>query len=295
VSSAGNKGLGKGLGALLSNPELINEEIKGSIVELKINDISPNADQPRKQFDQEKLQELAASIRENGVIQPIIVRKADNGYKIVAGERRWRACRLAGLTVIPAIVRDLTNLQVLQHALIENIQRQDLNPLEEAQALEKLIKEHGMTQESLAQVVGRSRPAITNLLRLLNLPEAIRRQVLNEELTAGHARALLALPDEESQIRAAALITSKALNVRETEQLVKRMQKPAKPVRTVDEAYQLSIREVERNLTGHLGTKVHLKDQNGKGSIIINYYSTDDLNRIIERLKFDKREGVPLE
>jgi len=285
MSAANNKGLGRGLGALLTNPEMINEEIKGSIVELKINDIAPNADQPRKQFDQDKLQELAASIRENGVIQPIIVCKAEKGYKIVAGERRWRASRMAGLTVIPAIIRDLTNLQVLQHALIENIQRQDLNPLEEALALEKLITDHEMTQESLAKVVGRSRPAIANTLRLLNLPESIRHHLMNEELTAGHARALLALPEEDIQVKAAHLIIGKSLNVRETEKLVKKLQQPARQVKTIDEAYQLSVREVERELTSNLGTKVRLKDRNGKGSIVIDYFSNDDLNRILSLLK----------
>lgn len=285
MSGTPNKGLGRGLGALLTNTEMINEEIKGSIVELKINDISPNADQPRKQFDQDKLQELAASIRENGVIQPIIVCKAEKGYKIVAGERRWRASRMAGLSVIPAIVRDLTNLQVLQHALIENIQRQDLNPLEEALALDKLITDHEMTQESLAKVVGRSRPAIANTLRLLNLPDSIRHHVMNEELTAGHARALLALPDEEIQKKAANLIIGKSLNVRETEKLVKKLQQPTRQVKTIDEAYQLSVREVERELTSNLGTKVRLKDRNGKGSIVIEYFSSDDLHRILSLLK----------
>jgi len=285
MSGASNKGLGRGLGALLTNTEMINEEIKGSIVELKINDIAPNADQPRKQFDQDKLQELAASIRENGVIQPIIVCKAEKGYKIVAGERRWRASRMAGLTVVPAIVRDLTNLQVLQHALIENIQRQDLNPLEEALALDKLITDHEMTQESLAKVVGRSRPAIANTLRLLNLPDSIRHHLMNEELTAGHARALLALPEEEIQVKAANLIISKSLNVRETEKLVKKLQSPTRQVKTIDEAYLLSVREVERELTSNLGTKVRLKDRNGKGSIVIDYFSNDDLNRILSLLK----------
>ncbi len=285
MSATINKGLGKGLGALLNTSELINEEIKGSIVELKINDIAPNADQPRKQFDQEKLQELAASIRENGIIQPIIVCRAEKGYKIVAGERRWRASRLAGLTVVPAIVRELTNLQVLQHALIENIQRQDLNPLEEALALEKLISDHAMTQESLAIVVGRSRPAIANTLRLLNLPESIRHHLMNEELTAGHARALLGLPNEEAQVKAANLIMTKELNVRETEKLVKRLQLPQKTPKPVDEAYKLSVKEVERTLASDLGTKVHLKDRNGKGSIIIDYYSNEDLERILSLLK----------
>jgi ParB family chromosome partitioning protein len=284
MSAAINKGLGRGLGALLTNTELLDEDIRGSIVELKINDITPNADQPRKQFDQEKLQELAASIRENGIIQPIIVCRAEKGYKIVAGERRWRASRLAGLQVIPAIIRELTDLQVLQHALIENIQRQDLNPLEEALALDKLIADHAMTQESLATVVGRSRPAIANTLRLLNLPDSIRKHLMNEELTAGHARALLALPSEELQNKAADLIMGKGLNVRETEKLVKRLQMQPKQKKPLDDAYVLSVREVERNLTSSLGTKVHLKDRQGKGSIVIDYFSSDDLERLLSLL-----------
>jgi ParB family chromosome partitioning protein len=192
---------------------------------------------------------------------------------------------MAGLTVIPAIVRDLTNLQVLQHALIENIQRQDLNPLEEALALDKLITDHEMTQESLAKVVGRSRPAIANTLRLLNLPESIRHHLMNEELTAGHARALLALHEEDIQVKAANLIIGKSLNVRETEKLVKKLQQPARQVKTIDEVYQLSVREVERELTSNLGTKVRLKDRNGKGSIVIDYFSNDDLNRILSLIK----------
>lgn len=161
ASTAKSKGLGKGLGALLQTVDIPDDRVQNAVMELKINDISPNSEQPRKRFDQEKLDELSASIKENGIIQPIIVCRNQNGdgYKIVAGERRWRAARLAGLKIIPAIVRDLTDLQVLEHALIENIQRQDLNPIEEADALDKLIKEHKVTQEKLASVVGRSRPA----------------------------------------------------------------------------------------------------------------------------------------
>jgi ParB family chromosome partitioning protein len=284
MSAAMNKGLGKGLGALLQTPDSINEDIKGSIVELKINDISPNAEQPRKAFDQAKLQELAASIRENGIIQPIIVCRTEKGYKIVAGERRWRASRLAGLTVVPAIIRELTDTQVLQHALIENIQRQDLNPLEEAYALERLIQDHAMTQEKLATVVGRSRPAIANTLRLLNLPEAVKKYLMNEDLTAGHARTILSLSDTDQQVKAAELIISKDLSVRDTEKLVKRMLAPAKTPKTVDEAYELSVKDVENNLTVRLGTKVRLKDRHGKGSIVIDYFSSEDLERLLSLL-----------
>jgi len=284
MSAAVGRGLGKGLGALLQNVDFVSDEIKGSIVELKINDISPNADQPRKSFDQEKLEDLSASIRENGIIQPIIVCKAQQGYKIVAGERRWRASRMAGLTVVPAIIRELTELQVLEHALIENIQRQDLNPLEEAYALEKLIKEHAMTQEKLSTVVGRSRPAIANTLRLLNLPDEIKKFVMNEELTAGHARALLALPTQSVQIKAAEQIMHRELSVRDTEKLVKKLNSPPKTAKKADPLYSLSIKEVEQRLASSLGTRVKLKDKQGKGVIQISYFSNEDLDRLLEIL-----------
>ena len=184
---ASSKGLGKGLGALLS-VEGIPEQTQDSVVELKINDINPNGEQPRKKFDEEALQELASSINENGLIQPIIVVKKGTGYRIVAGERRWRACRLAGLTVIPAIVRDLTDQQTMEQALIENIQRQDLNPLEEAYAMDRLMKDHGLTQEQLSKKLGKSRPAIANTVRLMSIDESIQDFIRNGDLTAGHEK-----------------------------------------------------------------------------------------------------------
>jgi len=282
MSPALNKGLGKGLGALLQNTEPVSDEVKGAIVNLRLNDISPNAEQPRKSFDQDKLAELAASIKENGIIQPIIVCRGNQGYRIVAGERRWRAARLAGLTVVPAIIRELTDVQILQQALIENIQRQDLNPLEEASALERLLKDHQMTQEKLSAVVGRSRPAIANTLRLLQLPEDIQTLVRDELLTAGHARALLAVSGQIQQKKAAQLIIDKDLSVRETEKLVKRLNLPPKEAKKPDPAYTLSVKDVERRLAGRLGTRVKLKDRQGKGTIQIEYYSNDDLERLIE-------------
>ncbi len=282
MTPAMNKGLGKGLGALLQNTEPISDDVKGAIVNLRLNDISPNADQPRKTFDQDKLSELAASIKENGIIQPIIVCRGSQGYRIVAGERRWRAARLAGLTVVPAIIRELTDIQILQQALIENIQRQDLNPLEEASALDRLLKDHQMTQEKLSAVVGRSRPAIANTLRLLQLPEDIQVLVRDELLTAGHARALLAVTGTQQQKKAAQLIIDKDLSVRETEKLVKRLNLPPKEEKKQDPAYVLSVKDVERRLAGRLGTRVKLKDRQGKGSIQIEYYSNDDLERLLE-------------
>ncbi|NJP41345.1 ParB/RepB/Spo0J family partition protein, partial [Oscillospiraceae bacterium HV4-5-C5C] len=192
------KGLGRGLGALMGE-QTISALDSHAIHELDINDVSPNQSQPRKDFNPERLQELADSIKENGVIQPIIVTQQHGTYLIVAGERRWRAARLAGLKKIPAIVRELSNAQILQQALIENLQRQDLNPIETAEALKKLADDYHMTQEKLSTTVGMSRPALANTLRLLNLPPKIRQMLVEELLTQGHARALLALPDWEQQ------------------------------------------------------------------------------------------------
>jgi len=286
-----SKGLGKGLGALLS-VEGIPEQLKDSVVELKITDINPNGEQPRKRFDEESLQELASSITENGVIQPIIVVKKGTGYRIVAGERRWRASRLAGLSVIPAIVRDLTDLQTMEQALIENIQRQDLNPLEEAYAMDRLMKEHGLTQEQLSKKLGKSRPAIANTIRLMAIDESLQDYIRNGDLTAGHARALLALPSLEEQKKAADVILNKELSVRETEEYVRRILLP-KPDKLKNSpeldknsaAIALSAKDVERKLTKYFGTKVKLKvkDQiKGKGSLIIEYFSYDDLDRVLE-------------
>ncbi len=287
---AANKGLGKGLGALLS-VDGIPETNKDSVVELKINDISPNSDQPRKRFDDTALAELADSIKENGVIQPIIVAKRGTGYRIVAGERRWRASRLAGLKVIPAIVRDLTDQQTMEQALIENIQRQDLNPLEEAFAMDNLMKEHGLTQEKLAKKLGKSRPAIANMLRLMNIDESLQDFIRNGDLSAGHARALLAITDKEEQKKAADVVIIKELSVRQTEEYVKKLLDPKptvkkKPVSS-NSAVALSTKDVEHKLTSFYGTKVKLKvkdEEKGKGSIVIEYYSYDDLDRLLEMM-----------
>lgn len=287
---AGNKGLGKGLGALLS-VDGIPETQKDSVVELKINDISPNSDQPRKQFKEEALQELADSIKENGVIQPIIVSKRGTGYRIVAGERRWRASRLAGLKVIPAIVRDLTDQQTMEQALIENIQRQDLNPLEEAFAMDNLMKEHGLTQEALAKKLGKSRPAIANTLRLINIDESLQDFVRNGDLSAGHARALLAITDKDEQKKAADVVMIKELSVRETEEYVKKILSedttPRKTSVKASSAVEISTKDVEHKLASYYGTKVKLKlkdEVKGKGTIVIEYYSYDDLDRLLEMM-----------
>ena len=283
------KGLGKGLSALLPT-DGIPENKTDSVIELKINDISPNTDQPRKDFDEERLNELAASIKENGVIQPIIVQRRDKGYRIVAGERRWRASRLAGLKVIPAIVRDLTDQETMEQALIENLQREDLNPIEEALAMQALLNTHKMTQEQLAKKLGKPRATIANTIRLTNINESLIDFIRNGELTAGHAKAILALKDEEDQRRVADVIMTKDMSVRQAEEYVKKYiwakENNAEPKekKEIDPQVKLSIKEVETRLKKSLGSRVKIKitDQNtGKGKIVIDYKNNEDLDRII--------------
>lgn len=280
-----SKGLGRGLSALLS-AESVSIDVRDAIIMLPINDLNPNIDQPRKHFDKERLKELADSISQNGVIQPIIVTRFETGYKIVAGERRWRAARLAGLKTIPSIVRELTDIQVLEQALIENIQRQDLNPIEEAAALEKLMIDHQMTQEHLSKMIGRSRPAIANTVRLLGLSEFVKSLVVTDAMTAGHARALLSLPSVEIQDQTAKVVVDKALNVRQTEALVKTVlrnkRKPAK--QKVDEEFAANVLDLEHRLRTCLGTKVSIQDRNKRGKIVIDYYSYEELDRILEKI-----------
>jgi len=280
-----SKGLGRGLGALLS-AESVSVDVRDAIVMLPINDLNPNIDQPRKHFDKERLKELADSITQNGVIQPIIVTRYETGYKIVAGERRWRAARLAGLKTIPSIVRELTDIQVLEQALIENIQRQDLNPIEEAAALEKLMIDHQLTQEHLSTMIGRSRPAIANTVRLLGLSEFVKSLVVTDAMTAGHARALLALPSPEIQDHTAKVVVDKGLNVRQTEALVKTLlrnkRKPTK--QKVDDVFTANVLDLEHRLRTCLGTKVSIQDRNKKGKIVIDYYSYEELDRILEKI-----------
>jgi len=270
------KGLGRGLGALISSDE---NEIRG-VQELKINEIEPNANQPRKSFDDEKLHQLADSIKKHGVVQPIIVKKEADTYRIVAGERRWRAARLAGLAHVPVIIKDLSDRQVMEVALIENIQREDLNPIEEAEAYERLIKDYGMTQEEISATVGKSRPAIANSLRLLNLTEKIKEYLTSGALTSGHARALLVIENKEAQEKAAEEIIQKKLNVRDTEKLVK--QYLTKMDRKKPKKNEEEFAEIEEKFKEIFGTKVKFAGNNGKGKIVIEYYSSEELERIIE-------------
>lgn len=287
-TSAGRaKGLGRGLSALLEGHELNLEAEKESVYQIDIDDISPMENQPRKIFDDDKLRELAESIRENGIIQPIIVHKRGlNDYVLVAGERRWRAARMAGLREVPAIVRTLDKEKQLKQALIENIQRENLNPLEEATAYQQLLDEYGLTQEEVAKVLGKSRSAVANTLRLKRLPVEIQDFINGGSLSEGHARALLALPEAIQQIEAADHILDKGLNVRQTEEYIRLLLNPptnntAKPK---DAQAEISVRDLELKLSRSLGTKVRLSDKNGKGLIKIPYKNLDELDRILELL-----------
>lgn len=273
------KGLGKGLGALITSEESDNTGVK----ELKINEIEPNSGQPRKHFNDEKLAQLAESIKQHGVVQPLIVQRDGDTYKIVAGERRWRASRIAGLQTIPVIIRDLSSKQVMEIALIENLQREDLNPIEEAEAYEKLMDEYGMTQEEISVTVGKSRPAIANSVRLLTLQEKIKTKIIGGEISSGHARAVLSIEDDMVQLKAVEEIIKKGLNVRETELLVKRLanQKNIKKKKTMDVEYQA----IEERFREIFGTKVKIMNNKKNGKILIEYYSVDELDRIINMVE----------
>jgi ParB family chromosome partitioning protein len=269
------KGLGKGLGALIASADAEEQGIK----ELRINEVEPNNEQPRKNFNDEKLSQLAESIRQHGIVQPLIVKRENDTYKIVAGERRWRAARLAGLSTVPVIIRELSSKQVMEIALIENLQREDLNPIEEAEAYGKLINDFGMTQEEISRTVGRSRPAIANSLRLLSLQEKLRSLVINGDITSGHARTLLSIDDKELQLKAVEEIIKKSLTVRETEALVKKLltKKEKKRAVRLSEEYQA----IEDKFRDFFGTRVKLMNGKRNGRILIEYYSMDELDRIV--------------
>ena len=290
--SENKSAMGRGLGALLST-DGIPENKKDSVVELKINDISPNSDQPRKNFNDESINELASSIVENGIIQPIIVQRKGEGYMIVTGERRWRAARVAGLSVIPAIVRDLTNMQVMEQALIENIQREDLNPIEEAIAMQNLLKNHKLTQEQLAKKLGKPRATIANTMRILNLDESLHEFIARGELSEGHAKVILSLKEKEDQRKVAQIIMSRDMNVRQAEVFVKKFieaqSNPSKKVdpEDIDVRLALSIKDVETRLKKELGAKVKIKvldTSTGRGRIVIDYKNNEDLDRLLELL-----------
>lgn len=271
------KGLGKGLGALISDESLDNDS---SIVELRINDIEPNAEQPRKFFDDEKLIQLADSIKQHGIIQPIIVKRDNNIYTIIAGERRWRAAKLAGLSRIPVLVKDFTDKQVMEIALIENLQREDLNPIEEADAFLHLMNEFNLTQEQIAETIGRSRSAVANTIRLLGLSNEVRKFIISGDLTSGHARTLVIIQDPELQKTAAEYIIQNKLSVRETENYIKNLFRNKENKKTI--IVNPDFQAVEDKLKNILGTKVKLLSNNNRGKITIEYFSNDELDRLLE-------------
>ena len=278
------RGLGRGLQALLPNvtkPEEDNEKI----VELSIKDLRVNKKQPRRFFNEEKLNELALSIKEHGVVQPIIVRRLDDGkYELVAGERRWRASQIIGLKKIPAIIKELSAKETSEIALIENIQREDLNPIEEAAAYKALMEEYGLTQEVLSQRVGKSRSFIANTVRLLSLSENVRDLVSQGSISAGHARALIALPGKKEQEELAQKVAQRGLSVRQTEKTIRDMLADKKEVKSKIKAKDPNIKELEERLTSRLSTKVRIARGSRGGKIEIEYYGDEELQRLLETL-----------
>lgn len=277
---AKGKGLGRGLDALI--PTEANDPSKAP-VGVRLSDIEPNPRQPRQDFDTAALEELAQSIRENGVITPITLRKTGDTYQIIAGERRWRASRMAGLHEIPAIVLDVDEQTGYALALIENLQREDLNPMEEAEGYRRLIQELGLTQEQAAQRVGVSRPAVANALRLLNLPVSVSALLREKKLSAGHARALLPLETPERMEQAAAVILEQQLSVRQTEALVKQLLKAPRQAR--EKAPDIYVRDLERSMSALTGHRITIRHGAKKGTLTIEYYGNDDLDAVCQALR----------
>jgi len=269
--------LGKGLGALLPGK---GEEV----AQIEVERVIPNEYQPRRTFRDDSLQELAASIREKGILQPVIVsRVGDGSFRLIAGERRWRAASLAGLKKIPALVKDVSSQDAIEIALIENIQREDLNPVETAAAFQRLLRDFHLTQEDLSQRVGKDRATISNYLRILKLPDEIRSLLNENRLTVGHAKALLGLDKKEEQIECARAIVKKGLSVREAETLCQRLLRPPSKRRTKGKLPE--VLDLEDRLTRSLGTKVRIHHKDKTGRIEIEYYSLDELDRLIELLE----------
>ena len=289
---AKSRGLGKGLKALIPDESFMSidnsdADNAGKLVFfLQINKIRPNADQPRKKFNREKLEELAASIKEHGILQPLVVRPENNGYTIIAGERRWRAATMAGLKEVPVIVKDLPAKEVMELALIENVQREDLNAIEEAEAYGALMEHFNLTQGEIGIRIGKSRAAITNTMRLLNLPDKVRQEVLDDHISSGHARALLSLEDQKQMEALCEEIIDKKLSVRETERKVKLLKNPPKEEKAKPEKNPY-ITAVEDGLKQKFATKVKISGKKDKGKIELEYYSTEDLNRILDLLGYE--------
>ena len=282
-------GLGKGLGALISeNEENTNES--GNKLFIPLNKIKNNAEQPRKSFDNEKIAELAESIKHHGIIQPLILMKENDDYVIIAGERRWRAAKMVGLKEVPAIIMDVTDKEVLEISLIENIQRQDLNPIEEALAYKKLIDNFKFTQEELSKRIGKSRTAITNCMRLMNLDDRVKEYIIQGVLSEGHGRALLAIEDGDLQYAIAQKVIDESLSVRELERLIKKVyaidQKKKNSDDKVDDN-NIYYKNIEEKLQSYFGTKINLSYKKDKGKIEIEYYSQEDLQRILDIMNID--------
>lgn len=283
------KGLGRGLDALLPSEDF---NVSGTAVrkeEIKINAIAPNPFQPRTEFDEEMLSELADSIKAHGIIQPLLLRKKKDGYELIAGERRLRAAGMAGLSSVPAVVREIDDRQAAEIAIVENIQRQDLNPLEEAAALDRLCREHGLSQDEAGRKVGKSRVYVANSLRLLNLPEEVRALIALNRLTAGHGRALLFLKEEALLKETAEKAVRESLSVRQLEDLCRRVAKRKKPVadgkaEEEKELRQILLEDIRNQLTERLSTKVNVEMKGKKGIISIEYYSLGDLQRILDSI-----------
>lgn len=293
------RGLGKGLDSLIPTNVMMESEVKHSTVStasspeeekdgtlmVKLSKVEPNREQPRKNFDEDSLQELAESLKQFGMLQPILVQNHGDYYEIIAGERRWRAAKIAGLKEVPVIVRKLTDQEIVEISLIENIQREDLNPIEEAQAYKRLLTEFHLKQDEVAERVSKSRTAVTNSMRLLKLCDEVQKMVVDDMISTGHARALISIEDPEEQYLIAQKIFDEKLSVREVEKLVKDLHKPPKPPKEENKTLQAIYQEISERLKQSLSTKVSVSaKQNGAGKIEIEFYNHEDLERLLERI-----------
>ena len=276
------KALGKGLSALIPDGHDLDEREEQFFL-CPVAAIEPNPNQPRQQFLARELEEMAGSVREKGILTPLLVNKTESGYQLIAGERRWRAAQMAGLERVPVVVRDVSPSESLELALIENIQRKDLNPIEEALACRKLMEDTGSTQEILSRRLGKDRSTIANLLRLLKLPTAIQQDVIDDRLSMGHARVLAGITEKEQQLILREAIIKKGLSVRQAEALAKKMKKPAAPPKILSKEDPY-IRSLSDNLKRSLGTKVEIKKEGKRGQILLYFYSDDELDRLVEFL-----------
>ena len=293
------RGLGKGLDSLIPTNVMMESEVKHATVStasspeeekdgtlmVKLSKVEPNREQPRKNFDEDSLQELAESLKQFGMLQPILVQNRGDYYEIIAGERRWRAAKIAGLKEVPVIVRELTDQEIVEISLIENIQREDLNPIEEAQAYKRLLTEFHLNQDEVAERVSKSRTAVTNSMRLLKLCDEVQKMVVDDMISTGHARALISIEDPEEQYLIAQKIFDEKLSVREVEKLVKDLYKPPKPPKEENKTLQAIYQEISERLKQSLSTKVSVSaKQNGAGKIEIEFYNHEDLERLLERI-----------